>query len=130
MGTIGQEGQFDLSEHLPRFQEEFGFVAGASSHQDRLNTIAQVNEQYQTLIDPHTADGVKVAQAYREDGIPMLVLETALPAKFSETIEEAIGQPAPVPAHLAGLADLPQKVVVMDADVAQVRRYIEAHAPR
>lgn len=127
---LAKEGQFDLSEHLPRFQEEFGFVAGASSHQDRLNTIAQVNEQYQTLIDPHTADGVKVAQAYREDGIPMLVLETALPAKFSETIEEAIGQPAPVPAHLAGLADLPQKVVVMDADVAQVRRYIEAHAPR
>lgn len=59
----------------------------------------------------------------------MLVLETALPAKFSETIEEAIGQPAPVPAHLAGLAGLPQKVVVMDSDVAQVRRYIEEHAP-
>ncbi len=106
-----------------------GFVAGASSHQDRLNTIAQVNKQYQTLIDPHTADAVKVAQNFREEGIPMLVLETALPAKFSETIEEAIGQPAPVPAHLTGLADLPQKVVVMDSDVAQVRRYIEEHAP-
>jgi threonine synthase len=126
---LAKEGQFDLSEHLPRFQEEFGFVAGASSHQDRLNTIAQVNKQYQTLIDPHTADAVKVAQNFREEGIPMLVLETALPAKFSETIEEAIGQPAPVPAHLTGLADLPQKVVVMDSDVAQVRRYIEEHAP-
>jgi threonine synthase len=126
---LAKEGQFDLSEYLPRFQEEFGFVAGASSHQDRLNTIAQVNTQYQTLIDPHTADAVKVAQNFREEGIPMLVLETALPAKFSETIEEAIGQPAPVPAHLAGLADLPQKVVVMDSDVAQVRRYIEEHAP-
>src|SRR5690606_40764988 len=33
---LAKEGQFDLSEYLPRFQEEFGFVAGASSHQDRL----------------------------------------------------------------------------------------------
>ncbi|WP_454005235.1 threonine synthase [Alcaligenes sp. Marseille-Q7550] len=126
---LSRDGQFDLSEHLPRFEAEFGFVAGASSHQDRLATIRQVFEQHQTLIDPHTADGVKVALAHRDAGVPMLVLETALPAKFSETIEEAIGQPAPVPAHLAGLAELPQKVVVMDAELAQVRRYIEEHAP-
>lgn len=126
---LAEQGSFDLSAYLPQFESRYGFVAGVSTHADRLETIRRVQAEYGVLIDPHTADGVKVAEQYREPGIPMLVLETALPAKFSETIEEATGAPAPIPAHLAQLADLPQKVVVMDADLAQVRAYIEEHAP-
>ncbi|NLJ61687.1 MAG: threonine synthase, partial [Alcaligenaceae bacterium] len=99
-----------------------------SSHADRIATIAQVYRETQVLIDPHTADGVKVARDHMQPGVPMLVLETALPAKFSETIEEAIGQPAPVPEHLQHLNDLPQRVVVMDADVEQVRAYMLQNA--
>jgi threonine synthase len=56
------------------------------------------------------------------------VLETALPAKFGETILEATGQDAPVPEHLKSLADLPQKVVIMDNDVEVIRDYIKARA--
>ncbi|MCY1544773.1 hypothetical protein D9M68_806760 [compost metagenome] len=63
-----------------------------------------------------------------EPGVPMLVLETALPAKFSETIEEALGHPAKPPGNLADLESLPQRVEVMDCDQAEVRRFIEAHA--
>ena len=58
----------------------------------------------------------------------MLVLETALPAKFSETIQQAIGRPAPVPADLAGLEALPQRVEVMDCDAMRVREFLEKHA--
>ena len=60
----------------------------------------------------------------------MLVLETALPAKFSETIEQATGKPAPVPEHLVQLADLPQRVIEMDADIQEVKRYITTHAAK
>lgn len=125
---LAQQGYFDLSHMLPLFEQQYGFVAGQSSHSDRLQTIAQTYQNTGVLIDPHTADGVKVAAEYLEDGIPMLVLETALPAKFSETIEQAIGQPAPVPEHLAHLNDLPQRVVTIEADAAQVRAYMEQHA--
>jgi threonine synthase len=126
---LSRTGQFDLSEFQPLFESRFGFVAGVSTHADRLTTIRSLHDRTGVLIDPHTADGVKVAAGYVEDGIPMLVLETALPAKFSETIEEAIGRPAPVPAHLQGLADLPQRVRVMDCKVELVREYIKQHAP-
>ena len=44
-----------------------------------------VHERYGVTIDPHTADGVKVARRHLRDGVPMLVLETAMPAKFAET---------------------------------------------
>ncbi|MFA5595999.1 MAG: threonine synthase, partial [Pusillimonas sp.] len=107
---LGTQGEFDLSDLKSLFESRYGFVAGVSSHADRLATIRSVHEATGVIIDPHTADGVKVARPFVEAGIPMLVLETALPAKFNETIVEAIGQPAPPPAHLGHLASLPQKV--------------------
>lgn len=125
---LGTRGEFDLSDLKPLFESRYGFVAGVSSHADRLATIRAVHEATGVIIDPHTADGVKVARPFVEAGVPMLVLETALPAKFNDTIVEAIGQPAPPPAHLGHLASLPQKVEIMDCDVALVRRYIEQHA--
>ena len=123
------QGQFDLSQLKREFSERYGFVAGVSSHADRLATIRKVKEETGVLIDPHTADGVKVAAEYLEPGVPMLVLETALPAKFAETIEEALGEEPPVPAHLGDLSSLPQKVINMACDVEQIRDYIRQHAP-
>ncbi|NYT26229.1 threonine synthase [Alcaligenaceae bacterium] len=126
---LEQTGQFDLSALKPEFEGRYGFVSGTSSHADRLATIRRVKDETGVLIDPHTADGVKVAAGFVEDGIPMLVLETALPAKFAETILEATGAEPPVPAHLADLSSLPQRVVNMACDAGQVRDYIREHAP-
>ncbi|MCD8505075.1 MAG: threonine synthase [Burkholderiaceae bacterium] len=125
---LAQEGQFDLSDHLTSFERDWGFVAGVSSHDNRLATIRRVFDETGMLIDPHTADGVKVAAQYVESGIPMLVLETALPAKFSETIEQALGRPAPRPPGLEDLESRPQRVVELPCDVASVRDYIKEHA--
>jgi len=126
---LDTDGQFDLSDLKSEFEGRYGFVSGTSSHADRLETIRKVKEESGVLIDPHTADGVKVAAAYVEPGIPMLVLETALPAKFAETIVEAVGEEPPVPAHLGDLASLPQRVVNLDCEVELVREYIRQHAP-
>ncbi|MBC2770831.1 threonine synthase [Pusillimonas minor] len=125
---LSQSGEFDLSGLKSQFEARYGFVAGVSTHADRLATIRSVHAATGVIIDPHTADGVKVARPFVEAGIPMLVLETALPAKFNDTIVEAIGQPAQPPAHLGHLGSLPQKVEIMDCDTALVRRYIEQHA--
>lgn len=125
---MARDGFFDLSALKPQFEAQYGFVSGASTHDDRLATIRSLYDQTGVLVDPHTADGVKVAREHVEPGVPMLVLETALPAKFSETIEAALGRPATPPGNLANLESLPQRVEVMDCDVAAVRRYIEAHA--
>jgi threonine synthase len=125
---LGTEGAFDLSAMHARLNAEFGFVAGVSTHQDRIHTIRRVLNETGVLIDPHTADGVKVAEQFVEPGIPMVVLETALPAKFTEIIEEALGQPAPTPPGLEGLESLPQRFTVLPCDVASVRDYIVEHA--
>ena len=54
-------------------------------HADRLATIRGVSTKYGVMIDPHTADGVKVGLEHREAGVPLICLETALPAKFADT---------------------------------------------
>ncbi|MDP2794618.1 MAG: threonine synthase, partial [Sulfurisoma sp.] len=87
-----------------------------------------VYQQYGTMIDTHTADGVKVALEHREAGIPMICLETALPAKFEETIREALGCNPERPAELADLEKRPQRYEVMDSSVEAVKRFIVAHS--
>lgn len=125
---LARDGFFDLSALKPEFESKYGFVGGTSTHQDRLAVIRATYETTGVLIDPHTADGVKVAREYVEPGIPMLVLETALPVKFSETIHAALGKQVAPPAALAGLETLPQRVEIMDCTVEAVRRYIEQNA--
>ena len=79
-------------------------------------------------IDTHTADGVKVAREHRGDGsVPMIVLETALPIKFAETIQEALGHAPERPDRFAGIEALPKRVQVMPADVELVKAYVERH---
>ncbi|MDP2431002.1 MAG: threonine synthase, partial [Pseudomonadota bacterium] len=102
----------------------FGFVSGTSSHADRLATIRMAWEQYATVIDTHTADGLKVGLEHREPGVPLVCLETALPAKFEDTIVEALGRKPERPAGLENIESLPQRVEVMDADVAAVRAFV------
>ena len=79
-------------------------------------------------IDTHTADGVKVALQHRGDpAVPMIVLETALPIKFAETIFEALGHAPERPPQFDGIEALPKRVHVMPADVALVKAYIARH---
>lgn len=127
---LDTSGRLDLSTEQPRFSIEFGIQSGSSSHADRVTTIREVHAESGVTIDPHTADGVKVAREYLEPGVAMLVLETAKPTKFPETIIEATGEPAPLPEHLADLLDLPQHVTKMANDEHELRAYIAEHALR
>ncbi|VEJ21657.1 threonine synthase [Neisseria animaloris] len=122
---VGAGEGFDLSAQLDKIRHQYGFVSGKSTHQDRLQTIAEVYKTGGELIDPHTADGIKVAREVREVGEIVVCLETALAAKFENTIREAVGEVAvPRPAALAGLEKLPQRVQVVPNDTDAVKAII------
>ena len=95
---------------------------------DRLATIRATWEASGVLVDTHKADGLKVAREHRDPGVPMIVLETALPAKFAATIREAIGRDPEPPAALRGIENLPKRFTVMPPDAQAVKHYIETHA--
>jgi threonine synthase len=124
---LDADGEFDLqhSPYWPRVAQS-GFVSGRSTHADRLATIKSIYSRYGVMIDPHTADGVKIGLAHREPGVPLLCLETALPVKFAETIREALGREPERPAEFIGLEEKPQRVTVIDNDAEIVKRHIAA----
>jgi len=126
---LEREGSFDLSGTAYfRQVAETGFVSGSSTHADRLATIRRVWKDYGVMIDPHTADGVKVGLEHREKGVALVCMETAQAAKFAETVREALGRDPARPAGFEDLEKLPQRVEIMDADAATVKRHIERHA--
>ncbi len=129
--SLSEDGEFVLTEaERGPAVTATGLVSGTSRHVNRLDTIRDVSGRYGRVIDPHTADGVYVARQYLRAGVPMLCLETALPAKFEETILEALGRPAPRPPGLEALESLPQRVQAISQDVAALKALIEEEALR
>jgi threonine synthase len=122
--SVDKGGAFDLSDYMLKVQAEFGFISGSSNHEHRMHTIRQTHAQYGVVIDTHTADGLKVALELRDEKTPMVVLETALPAKFEDALVEALDEVPPRPAILNGIEDLPQKFTVMDVSVDAIKAFI------
>jgi threonine synthase len=124
---LAAQGRFDLSGEIARAREQFGFASGKSTHADRVATIRDTFERFGVMIDTHTADGLKVAREHRQPGVPMIVLETALPIKFAATIVEALGREPDRPARFDGIEQLPRRVTVLPADARKVKEFIAAH---
>jgi threonine synthase len=127
--ALNRVGFFDLEAH-PAFSQtssRYGFDSGKSSHADRLATIKDTWARHGMMIDTHTADGVKVAKEHLQAGVPMIVLETALPIKFAATIVEAIGLEPDRPGKFVGIENLPKRVVTMPADTQAIKSYIAQH---
>ncbi len=124
---IARDGVFDLSE-TPEFRniDRFGFLSGTSSHADRMATIRDIHAKYGKIIDTHTADGVKVGLEQREDNIPLVCLETALPVKFADSSRGALGKQPDRPSGYEDIEELPQHFKIVDADSKVVKDYITA----
>ncbi|HKB61589.1 MAG TPA: threonine synthase [Burkholderiales bacterium] len=128
---LDANGVFALAgTEIFRHVADTGFVSGSSTHADRLATIRRVWKDYGVMIDPHTADGVKVGLEHREKGVALVCMETAQPAKFAETIREALGREPVRPPGFESLEKLPQRFEVMDADAGKVKHYIAAATSR
>ncbi|SKA82931.1 threonine synthase [Thiothrix eikelboomii] len=126
--SVDQGGAFDLAaQGLLSKVPEFGFQSGSSNHANRMEMIRKIWVDYGLMIDTHTADGLKVALELREADVPMIVLETALPAKFEESIQEALGQAPVRPQGMEYLETLPQRFEVMAADAEAVKQFIKNH---
>lgn len=126
--SVDAGGAFDMKQ-AGLFDKiaDYGFVSGSSNHANRMSTIRQTKDQYGVVIDTHTADGLKVALEHRKPNTPMLVLETALPAKFEDAITEALGHAPERPVALNNIEQLPQRFEVMNADVEAIKAYIVAN---
>ena len=124
--SVDKGGTFDIKHLMPKLAD-YGFVSGSCNHQNRMQIIRDTSVKYDVVIDTHTADGLKVALELRRKSTPIIVLETALAAKFEDALVEALGVVPPRPDSLKGIEDLPQKFAVMDVSVDAIKDYIVKH---
>ena len=101
---------------------------------DDAGTEAEIGRLYRAsgyLADPHTAIGVAAARALPVgDGVPVVAMATAHPAKFPEAILRATGVAPPVPAALADLSQRPERFTVAPNDLASVQALVRGFARR
>jgi threonine synthase len=100
------------------------FRASRANDHDTLSTIRSVYEETGMLIDPHTAVGVKAAREQAEEGVTMLTLATAHPAKFPDAVERATGIRPELPEHLSDLFSKPERTNDLPNDLAAVEAFV------
>jgi len=105
------------------------FDAARLDDEGTRRIIARVRAETGIVIDPHTATAVHAAQTARRDAaVPMVVLSTAHPAKFPDAVEAATGLRPELPARLAALLDLPERVTTLPNALAAVQDHVRGLA--
>lgn len=102
------------------------FVAGRGDTAATMATIKKYYEQYDYVLDPHTAVGVYVAEQFKSDSAPTICLATAHPAKFTQAIVDAIGKEVHHPA-LDALANAKTRCESIVNEVDAVKAYLVDH---
>ena len=89
-----------------------------------LRVIEDIHRATGQLIEPHTAVGIEAARRHREEGVPMVTLATAHPAKFPDAVERATGVHPDLPVHMADLFDRPEFVTPVANDLGKVEALV------
>lgn len=102
-------------------------VRGVSvTDEEAAARIADVHARTGYVLDPHTAVAYEAASRHDPPPAgPVVVLGTAHPAKFPETVEAAIGRDVPLPAALAALFDEEEHMIVVPPGTDALRQQLE-----
>ena len=120
------DGKLYMQNYLAHIKRDF--AASSISEDEVQETISRYYKDYHYILDPHTAVGVRAAEKQRDQGVPMVCLATAHPAKFGATVEQAIGTQPELPPSLAELEGKTSRCEVMDCSIDALKNYIERHA--
>ena len=125
MRDLAGKGRFTLSE-TTLSNMRLLFFASRAGEQETSETIRDVHKASGYVLDPHTAVGVAVARKLRASSAagPLVVLGTAHPAKFPESVEAACGVSPKLPASFADLMSRPERVTNLPNDTKAVAEFV------
>ena len=128
MESFSTTGELDLSSLKEKVVKDFR--SRSVSEEETLKTITHYYEQYDYLVDPHTAVGIRAGEEFINPDRPMICLATAHPAKFGEAVTKAIGHEPDLPPALAGLSESQSRCVTLDAQTEAIKSYMLEHVLR
>ncbi len=125
MSSLSQSGAFSLDPQQRSFISK-SFKTGTTEEHETGETIATTLRDTGTLLDPHTAVAVSVANQQAPSATPMITLSTAHPAKFPDAVEAACGERPALPAFQGDLMNRKEHFTVLANDLAMIESHIEA----
>ncbi|MBU3936874.1 MAG: threonine synthase [Proteobacteria bacterium] len=127
MDRFAASGSLQFDE-LAQERVRADFASRSVNEAETIDIIRDFYTLHGYVLDPHTAVGVKAGLAGREEGVPMICLATAHPAKFGAAVRRAIGHEPDLPSSLVALADKETRCEVMAAEIGAVQSFVEQHA--
>ncbi len=109
------------TEDLGKIQKNF--ISEMLDENETIEMIKKINDEYQTVVDPHTAVGIG---AVKKLGIEKncVVLSTAHPCKFPKAIEDAISKTENLPNSLKYVNERKEKFELLSNDIQKVKKYV------
>lgn len=102
-------------------------LASSATNNDIITGIKEVYKKYGYIIDPHGAVGYVVTKKYLNsftNDTKYVILETAHPAKFFETVEAALNEKIKIPDRLRRCIDQKKKTDVLSNDYEDFKDYL------
>ena len=122
MSKLLSEGSFKLEKEQIKIIKK-DFFANKVTDKETLKIIKTFFEKYNFLIDPHTATAVGAAKNVKGD-FEILILGTAHPYKFLETIKMATNEEVKMPKQMRGILDKKEKYDILENNTSDVKNYI------
>jgi len=130
-GQMDETGRILRSPDLGAMRRDL--YSSSISDERTRETIKEVWQRYQLLLEPHGAVAWRGFQDWRQTEAtmdsPVAVLETADPAKFPEEIEKNMGWSPDVPAPMTAALQLSEEFDRLAPDYDQFREYLRARQP-
>ncbi|MCR9152041.1 MAG: threonine synthase [Rhodobacteraceae bacterium] len=122
MDELKAHGGFAVSQGALQALREV-YASGRVSEDETRATIRDALAASGELLCPHSAVGVRVAEAHLSDR-PMVTLATAHPAKFPDAVEQAAGIRPALPPHMEGIMTRPERVTRVPNDLAALEALV------
>ena len=85
--------------------------------------IKDFANKYDFILDPHTATAVGASNRFNNNS-DTIVLGTAHPYKFSETIKKATGKKIEPPKQMNDILDKKEKFDILENEISTIKNYI------
>ena len=122
MNDLKSKGSFSLNqEQIDIIKEDFS--AKKINDDETVEIIKKFSNDYGFIIDPHTATAVGASKVIK-DNSEILVLGTAHPYKFLETVKMATSQEIETPKQIEHLMDKKEKYDILENKTTDIKNYI------
>ena len=122
MDQLSKKGFFKLDEsEIQEIKKDFEAVKINDETTELI--IKNINDQFKFIVDPHTATGFGAAKKIK-DLENIVVLGTAHPFKFSDTVKKITGKILEPPLHLKMSLDKKEKFDIIENSNSQIKNYI------